>query len=311
MPGYTLRVSVIEHCQLRCGYCLPEAPAFLSKKNWLSLEDYAKIARLLARFLIKKVRFTGGEPLLRVELPRIVEIFARALPEARLAITTNGQRFSSMAGALVEAGLHTITLHVDSLKKERYELLMGKGTLKTALKALELAQQLGLTPKINVVVQRGLNDDELVDFLRFSKFAGAQVRFIELMDTGSARDFVAAHFMSGREIVASLKTLGIYAVHRAEPSDPAQLFFAEEFDLTFGIIASDTEPFCHDCDRLRLSADGQLYTCLYEAQGQRLSLELEDEGLFKEMEHKIARKESWHPSQKKSRRLFSMSQTGG
>lgn len=311
MQVHSLRVSVLEHCQLRCAYCLPEAYLGFAKKEWMSLEHYEKVARVLARFSIKKARFTGGEPLLRKELPQIIEKFSHAMPKARLALTTNGQRFSFMAEALLNAGLQTITLHVDSLKEQSYVQLMGKGELKIALKSLELAQNLGFSVKINVVVQRDLNDNELVDFLVFSKQHGVQVRFIELMDTGSARDFVAKHFISGREIREKLSPLDIKAEGRLELSDPAKLFYASKLGVTFGLIASDTEPFCDACDRLRLSADGRIYTCLYDPNGSALSLDKEEETIFLEASQKIKNKESLHPSQKKTRRLFSMSELGG
>jgi len=311
MKAFTLRVSVLEHCQLRCAYCLPKALSMLAKKDWLSLSHYEQIARVLARFSFRKIRFTGGEPLLREELPQIVAIFAQAIPSAPLALTTNGQRFCAMAEALKDAGLNTITIHIDSLKAERYQRLMGKGELAEALRAVEKAKTLGLRPKVNVVVQRGLNDDELSSFLEFSKETGVMVRFIELMDTGSARDFVAAHFISGRNILAKLAHLGIVPKPRAHPSDPARLFLAEQQDVLFGLIASDTEPFCSHCDRLRLSANGKIYTCLYEPLGEALNLEADDDALFREINLKINRKESLHPSANKSRRLFSMSQTGG
>lgn len=302
---------MLEQCQLRCNYCEPGAFSLAAKKSWLSVSQYEKIARALARFSFKKIRFTGGEPLLRPDLPFIIEQFSKAMPQALLAITTNGQRFLATAPHLVEKGLHTITFHVDSLIDDRYQTLMGKGELKKALLALEFAQSLGLKVKINCVVQRGLNDDELIAFLKFSQSSGIPVRFIELMDTGSAREFVRKHFMSGRDIIKSLEPLGVIPVEREHPSDPARLFFASLLGVTFGLIASDTEPFCSDCDRIRLSANGRLYTCLYEPGGEALILGAEEELLHAQIERKIGAKESWHPSIPKPRRLFSMSQTGG
>lgn len=311
MKALTLRISVLEHCQLRCGYCLPGTTSVLAKNRWLGLSDYEKIARAFSRFAIRKVRFTGGEPLLRPELPQIISMFKRAMPDTPLMLTSNGQRLLNMGQALKDAGLHTITLHIDTLKEDRYKKLMGNGDLATAINAIDEAQKLFYKPKVNVVVQRDLNDDELLDFLLFSLKKNIHVRFIELMDTGSATDFTKRHFISGQQILEKLAPLGIKPVPREHAGDAARLYFAEAIGISFGLIASDTMPFCQHCDRVRLSADGKVFTCLYEPHGQPLDLNQDEEMIFRQIEDKLKTKVSFHPSQQKSRRIFSMSQTGG
>jgi GTP 3',8-cyclase len=309
---FTLRVSVLQHCQLRCGYCLPQRFSFLAKKNWLSLSDYEKLADVFSSIALHKIRFTGGEPLLRKELPDIAASFKKANPNTTLAITTNGLNFRPVARRLRDCGISAITFHIDSLKEERYERLMGLGKLNTALEAINQAQMLGFSVKINVVVQRNANDDELVDFLLFSKKNAVAVRFIELMDTGSAQGMVAKHFISGQEIRNAIAAkYALRGSNREHKSDPAELWDIEELGISFGLIASDTEPFCQDCNRLRLSADGRLFTCLYESSGVKLDLSLEKDALESSIRKKISIKESFHPGLLKPRRLFSMSQTGG
>jgi cyclic pyranopterin phosphate synthase len=314
MKAYTLRISVLENCQLRCGYCLPDArPKFLDKKHWLSLADYQKIARVLQDFSLAKIRFTGGEPLLRPDLPQIVSIFSQTLPKIPLALTTNGLRFNkNCAQNLKYAGLSTITFHLDTLVPDRYEKIMGKGQVITVLDALKRAQDLGFKTKINTVVQKDLNSSELREFLLLSKKLGVEVRFIEIMNTGSAAGFVAHNFISGSDILSLLaQDFNLRPLARIHESDPAEGFFVEELGLRFGLIASDTRPFCQNCTRLRLSADGRLHTCLYDNDAEQLNFENDEESIKASIKAKIARKTSLHPLVQLPRRIFSMSQTGG
>lgn len=312
--SYTLRVSVLEHCQLRCNYCLPPTfSASFNKTNWLSLDQYEKIATALSKLPIRKIRFTGGEPLFRPELSSIIKIFSQIFFDAELALTTNGLRFLDEKDALLRSGLKQITFHLDTLKNERYARLMGRGSVEAVLNAVEHAQDLGLQTKINVVVQRHLNDDELWDFLLLSQKLSVPVRFIELMNTGSARDFVSQAFISGQEILEKISRFTtVNERGRKELSTPAEEFFAKDLDLTFGLIASDTRPFCAHCNRLRLSADGRLRTCLYEPLGQMLPFKTASfDDLLAAIDDIVARKTSFHPMLKKNQRAFSMSQIGG
>ncbi len=311
--GYSLRISVIDNCQLRCGYCLPDGKLNpLKKHQWLSIAQYQKVAEALWHLPIDRIRFTGGEPLLRKDLPAIIAVFAKkfAVP---LAVTTNGLRFITMQSDLVGAGLSAVTFHLDTLKQEKYPLLMGQGEVATVINAMKAAQDAGLLVKINVVVQKGLNDDELVDFLFFSKTHDVEIRFIEQMNTGSARKFVAETFMSGREILdRCARSTNVIELSRRHRSAPAERFLAEDIGVEFGLIASDTRPFCDNCDRLRLSANGRMRSCLYEPMGQSLELEtLSDEELMRHIKATVAAKRSFHPALKSMRADFSMADVGG
>lgn len=309
--GMSLRVSVIDNCQLRCGYCLPYgAKNVLPKANLLTVEQYQKLGQALRPLVLDKIRFTGGEPLLRRDIAPIIESFKHLL--CPLTLTTNGLGFLPLKKQLKRAGLSSLTFHLDTLREEKYARLMGKGQVVSILKAIEEAMAEGFSTKINMVVQRGRNDDELYDFLLLSKKMAVPVRFIELMNTGSAKDFVQEVFMSGQEILNILgKFDEISSSGRAKPSDPAELFRAEALGLNFGLIASDTRPFCADCNRLRLSADGQLRTCLYQPLGHKIDFSLSEKQITQSILAIKALKTSFHPSQNRQLRDFSMSQVGG
>ncbi|MDP1822312.1 MAG: radical SAM protein [Archangium sp.] len=309
--SFTLRVNVGEQCQYDCGYCRPglvRAPTGAAKR--VQPTEYARLARLFGSLGVKKVRFTGGEPLLRPDFREVVAAFHGALPGATLALTTNGQRLEALLDA-PPPGLGAVTVHVDSLQPERYRRLMGEGDVRAVLASVVRARELGFATKLNVVVQRGLNDDELPDFLAWSRRADIEVRFIELMNTGSASEFTRAHFFSGAEVVSRL---GATQLGRKSAADPACLFRAAD-GTVFGLIASDTAPFCADCARLRLSADGRLRGCLYEPEGAPLI------GLLREgasdamlgalMKRNVAAKQSHHPSLALPRGQFSMADLGG
>ncbi len=316
-PGpLTLRVNLLEQCQLRCGYCRPgllRRPTAASAR--LGAGDYLRLGRRFAELGVERVRFTGGEPLLRPDLDDVLRAFAASLPRARLAITTNGQQLARFLATPERRLVHAVTVHVDSLRPARYRELMGEGDVGAVLTAALEARALGLVTKLNVVVQRGLNDDELPDFLAWSRGAGVEVRFIELMNTGSAADFAQRHFVSGAEVVARITAREpVRPAGRRAPDDPAALFRLTD-GTTFGIIASDTQPFCDACTRLRLSPAGALRTCLYQPQGLDLGAHLRlgasDAALAGLLEQALGAKRSHHPSQATPRVAFSMADLGG
>lgn len=308
--SFTLRVNVGEQCQLECGYCRPSLAKVTAKSARLTPEHYARLAEALVELQPRKLRFTGGEPLLREELAEIVAGFRRWLPAVPLAVTTNGALLPARLPELVSAGLSSATVHVDSLRPERYRELMGGGELSLALEGVAAAKERLGRVKLNVVVQRGRNDDELDDFLDWSEREGVEVRFIELMNTGSAVEFTRAHFLSGAEVV---RRLGGRPVPRREPGDPAALFRVP--GVTFGVIASDSAPFCGACDRLRLSASGVLRTCLYAPSGLDLGGLLRagagKRQLASALRVTLSMKRSHHPSQQVERAPFSMAAVGG
>jgi cyclic pyranopterin phosphate synthase len=315
--AYSLRVSVLDACNLRCTYCAPGALAApMSSSRWLSPAEHARLAPSFAAVPVKKVRFTGGEPLLRADLEAVVAAWRAALPSADLALTTNATRLVARVDALRSVGLDRVTVHLDTLREERYGALMGEASsVAQVLRALDVARARFAEVKLNVVVQRGRNDDELLDFVRWSRGSGAQVRFIELMRTGSADDVVDDAFFAGRDVVARLHARPLA---RRDASDPAALFAADVdgVDVVFGVIASDTEPFCGACDRLRLTADGRLRGCLYESGGVALGAALrqgvDDDALRALVQRGVRGKRSFHPLATGVARVpFSMADVGG
>lgn len=315
LATYSLRVSLLEQCQLRCGYCLPGAvQPYTKSEARLRPTEYAVLARAFAAVGVDKVRFTGGEPLLREDIVEVIMAFHAGLPHAHLALTTNGLRLDVFAEALAAAGLSRVTVHLDTLQRDRYPQLMGRGDPALVLEQAERALTLFSEVKLNVVVQRGLNDDELLDFLALSRRTGIEVRFIELMDTGSAHAHVEQTFLSGRDIVARVAAARpLSSLPRRRPSDPARLFRCDDDGTIFGLIASDTEPFCDDCDRLRLTADGRLRGCLYEPGGVSLAgaLAAGPTAVEDRIRRGLDEKRPHHPSVMSARTPFSMADVGG
>ncbi len=311
----TLRVSLLDRCQYQCPYCKPGSiDPFFSRDVLLRPADYARLAPLFVEAGVRKVRFTGGEPLLRRDLAEVVAAFAAASPALDLALTTNGQLLPERVADLAAAGLARATVHVDSLRPDRYRALMGPGDVAAVLDGALAARGALAEVKLNAVVQRGKNDDEILDFVDYSARHGIEVRFIELMNTGSAVDYTREVFFSGREIVDVVRrAYGATPAPRRHASDPAALYTTDH-GVTFGVIASDTEPFCAACDRLRLTADGDLRGCLYQGSGEPLR-ELVASGNDEELRAAVRRavlgKRSFHPTVAPRRLLFSMARTGG
>ena len=316
--GYSLRVSVLEQCQLDCGYCRPGAVMTPTETaRWLRPDEHARLAALFFSRGVQKVRFTGGEPTLRNDLVDVVATWSRLrVPGAVLALTTNGLRAAPLLPALKDAGLDALTVHLDTLRADRVSALMGAGAdVDVVWNTVEVARRLGLAVKWNVVVQKGRNDDELAAMIDQSTQRGVEVRFIELMNTGSARGYVKEVFMSGREIVEVVgRARGAQALPRRHASDPATLLQTND-GVVFGVIASDTEPFCADCDRLRLSADGRVRGCLYQPGGLPLGAALRagasDAALLTLLDSAIDGKRSHHPLVPAPRLPFSMADLGG
>jgi cyclic pyranopterin phosphate synthase len=264
-PLGSLRVSVTDRCNLRCRYCMPEQEyVWLPKQSILTFEEITRLVRLFASLGVDKIRLTGGEPLLRHDLPALTGMISRIPGIRDLAMTTNGLLLSKQAAALHQAGLGRITVSLDTLRPERMRELARWHADVPGIDAARAAGFRGL--KLNTVVIRGVNEDELVDLVEFGRGHDAEVRFIEYMDVGGATGWSAEQVVSQREMLDQLTRH--YGTITPIPADNAP---AERFRLpdgaTFGIIASTTVPFCRSCDRSRLTADGTWFLCLYAAQG--------------------------------------------
>jgi GTP 3',8-cyclase len=267
-PLKSLRVSVTDRCNMRCRYCMPEQEyVWLPRASILSFEEIDRLAGIFAGLGVDKLRLTGGEPLLRHDLATLISMLHRR-PELRdLALTTNGILLSRYAGALRAAGLGRATVSLDTLRPERMLEFARSQRHQDVLEGIAAARAAGLGLKLNVVVIRGYNDDELEDLIRFSQSAGAEVRFIEYMDVGGATEWSMEQVVSRAEILQRLRRR-FGPIEPAERPDAAP---AERFRLadgtTFGVIASTTAPFCRSCDRARLTADGTWLLCLYGENG--------------------------------------------
>jgi GTP 3',8-cyclase len=268
-PLRNLRLSVTDRCNLRCQYCMPEEEyAWLPREDILSFEEIAWLVDIFADLGVDKVRLTGGEPLLRKDLHRLVAMLAGNQRLRDLAITTNGILLAEQAPALRAAGLHRVTVSLDTLRPERFKVLTRRDTHARVIEGIEAVSRAAWPNlKIDTVVIRGVNDDELVDLVEYGRRVGGEVRFIEYMDVGGATTWSMDRVVSRAEMLRVLERhYGRLAPISEESSAPADRFRLPD-GATFGIISSTTSPFCRACDRSRLTADGLWYLCLYATQG--------------------------------------------
>ncbi len=272
-PLRSLRLSVTDRCNLRCRYCMPEESyEWLPRRDLLSFEETAFLVERFAALGVRRLRVTGGEPLLRPHLPELIRQLAAVEPIADLALTTNGVLLAEQAPALATAGLDRITVSLDTLRADRFRELTRRDRLAEVRAGIAAAEAAGLTPlKLDSVVMRGFNEDEVVDLFEFATEHRAEIRFIEYMDVGGATDWSTARVFPAAEIRGTLaRCYG--AVEEAENHDPAAP--ARRYRIpdgrVFGVIASVTEPFCRTCDRSRLTADGRWFDCLYATTGTDL-----------------------------------------
>jgi cyclic pyranopterin phosphate synthase len=296
-----LRVSVTDRCNFRCLYCLPESAAAASFQQarflpmppppaahplarWdvkpppLTFDEIERAVRIAVGMGIEKVRLTGGEPLLQPQLSALVQKIA-SLPGLRdLALTTNGFLFSLRARALRDAGLRRVSFSLDSLDRANFQKITGRDGLSTVLDAIALAQKIGLQPvKVNAVIIRGLNDHEIIPLARFARDHQLSLRFIEFMPLDSGRVWNKDLVICGAEILRRLQDqLSLQPVASANPSETAKRWILDGGPAEIGIIAPVTEPFCGHCNRIRLTADGKIRTCLFSAVEHDLGVLLRD-----------------------------------
>ena len=268
-PLRNLRISVTDRCNLRCAYCMPEEEyVWLPRGDILSFEEIARLVDAFVLVGVDKVRLTGGEPLMRRDLDALVRLIASRPAIRDLALTTNGLLLAEQARALKAAGLHRITVSLDTLRADRFRSLTRRDGLDKVLAGIEATAEAGFHhTKIDTVVLRGVNDDELVDLIEWSRPFDAEVRFIEYMDVGGATRWSMDDVVPRAEMISILeRAYGPITPLVEHTSAPAERFLLSD-GTVFGIIASTTAPFCRACDRSRLTADGHWFACLYAAQG--------------------------------------------
>ena len=281
-----LRISVTDRCNFRCPYCMPaeiygERYEFLPKDSVLTFEEITRLTRIMVNLGVGKVRLTGGEPLVRNEIEKLISMMSEIDGINDLTLTTNAYLLKQMAQKLKDAGLQRITVSLDSLDEDVFKTMNGRGFgTERVLEGIETAEQVGLSPiKINSVVQRGVNDHTIVELARFAKERGYIARFIEYMDVGNLNGWKLDQVVSAEEIVERISAeLPLEAV-------PTESNYAGEVALRYryadgqgeiGVIASVSKPFCGDCTRMRLSAEGQIVTCLFASVGTDLRTPMRD-----------------------------------
>ena len=264
-----LRISVTDRCNLRCQYCMPEEDyVWLARENILQFEEVGALVDVFADLGVDKVRLTGGEPLLRRDLADLVQLLARKPRIRDLALTTNGVLLAEHAPAPRAAGLHRVTVSLDTLRPERFRALTRRPSHAQVLEGLRAVSAAGFSgTKVDTVVMRGVNEDELADLTEYGKTVAAEVRFIEYMDVGGATRWSMEAVVSRAEMLKSLERRYGRIDPVVEPSAaPADRYRLPD-GTVFGIISSTTAPFCESCDRSRLTADGLWYLCLYALRG--------------------------------------------
>src|SRR5947209_10109602 len=260
-----LRLSITDRCNFRCVYCMPEEMQFFPREEILSYEELVRIAALCTQMGVDKIRLTGGEPLVRRDVPVLVRAL-RALPGLRdLSLTTNGVRLPELAAELYDAGLRRLNVSLDSLDREKFAQITRRDFLHLVLAGLDEAERVGFAPiKVNAVAMRDFTEDELLSFARLARERPFEIRFIEFMPLDADNIWERERILTGREIIERISAVyPLERVSRESSSDPATRYRFVDGAGEIGIIASVTEPFCGACDRIRLTADGKLRTCLF------------------------------------------------
>jgi GTP 3',8-cyclase len=275
-PLRDLRISVTDRCNFRCVYCMPKEVygrdwQFLPREQLLSYEEITRLARTFAGLGVRKLRLTGGEPLVRRHLERLVAMLAQ-IPGVELTMTTNGSLLPQKARVLREAGLDRITVSLDSLDDDVFRAMNDVDfPVARVLAGIDAAQAAGFSVKLNSVVRRNLNDESIVPMARYAREAGLVLRFIEYMDVGHTNGWRLDDVVPAAEIVRAIDA--VWPLDPVEPSyrgEVAQRYRYRDGGGEVGVISSVTQPFCGDCTRARLSADGKLYTCLFAVRGHDL-----------------------------------------
>ncbi len=290
-----LRISVTDRCNFRCTYCMPaevfgDGYKFLPRAEILTFEEITRLAQIFVRLGVEKLRLTGGEPLVRQEIERLVGQLSQIEGADDLALTTNGYYLPQKAQALKDAGLQRVTISLDSLDDTVFRRMNGnRSSVARVLEGIRAAEAAGLTPiKINAVVQRGVNDHTIVDLARFCHAHGYIVRFIEYMDVGNMNGWRLDDVVTADEIVERIDAaLPLEALPPNYDSEVARRYRFRDGNGEIGLITSVTKPFCGACSRMRLSAEGQLFTCLFGTKSTDLRAPLREGATDDELTHII------------------------
>ncbi len=261
-----LRISVTDRCNLRCAYCMPEEPEWYAREELLTYEELLRVARIAAGQGVRKVRLTGGEPLMRRDLVEFVAMLAAEPAIEDLSLTTNGVLLPRLAGPLAQAGLRRVNVSLDTLQRDRYLALTRRDALDRALEGLRAAREAGLGPvKVNAVLLRGRNDDEAEELVARARAEGWHLRFIEFMPLENGRVWNLDGVVTGAELRRRIAARWpIEPVEGGDPAAPATVWRFADGEGTVGFIDSVSAPFCATCSRLRLTSDGAFRVCLYD-----------------------------------------------
>lgn len=268
-----LRISVTDRCNLRCVYCMPfEEYEWINKREVLSYEEITRLATIFVQLGVEKIRLTGGEPLVRKDLEILIEQLSAVSGLKDLTLTTNGSLLVEKVPALAAAGLKRINVSLDTLDPERFREITRWGDLSKVLEGVFAAKQHGMHPiKLNTVIERGVNEDEIIPLVDFARTNGFAIRFIEYMDVGNANNWRLEKIVSKKEILERINAhILLREVGRKEGSAPSVDYEYVDGSGEVGVVASVTEPFCSTCTRVRVTADGKLVTCLFSERGHDL-----------------------------------------
>ena len=265
-----LRVSVTDRCNMRCGYCMPKNNTkWFDDSEVLTFDEIIRLSSILASFGVEKIRLTGGEPLVRPSIENLTKSIRKIRHIKSVGLTTNGLLLSDKIDALKSSGLDSVNISLDSFKEDRFRMMTGINGLNKVISSIQKARDAGFNVKINTVVVRGWNDDEVVEFANFARRTGITVRFIEFMPLDGTGIWRSDLVFSKNEMVEKLESnIGkMFPMLEQEISAPAKLYSFSDGEGTIGFIPSVTEPFCNQCDRIRLTSDGRFLTCLFENPG--------------------------------------------
>jgi cyclic pyranopterin phosphate synthase len=269
-PVKDLRISVTDRCNYRCTYCMPlDEYEWINKKEILTFEEITRLAAVFVRFGVEKIRLTGGEPLVRKNLDHLVAKLS-AIPELKdLCLTTNGSLLAEQIESLSAAGLKRVNVSIDTLDPEKFRRMTKRGDLAKVLEGIFAAKRHGLRPiKLNAVIERGVNEDDILPLVEFCREHGFAMRFIEYMDVGNSNNWTSAKLVAKKEIIETISSrYPLREIGREHGSAPSVDYEFVDGAGDIGVIASVTEPFCSTCTRARLTADGKFVTCLFSQVG--------------------------------------------